>query len=109
MSAADHAVRAEDILRRQGEALARGRARINAQRQREAQHLRALIFDLAAADTQAGNPRRDRAGRVHRKLPKRPDGRRLVGARLVRKILAAIQHSVADSLARNRGLGENNQ
>ena len=91
MSAADHAVRAEDILRRQREALAAGRAKGNALRHREAQRLRVLVFDLATADAQAGRPALGRAGRIHRKLPLRHDGERIVGERLVRKILSAMQ------------------
>ena len=107
MSAADHFVRAEDVLRRQREALARGRAKVNAERQREARQLRVLVFELAAADEHSGRPARGRAGRIQRKLL-REYGRE-VGERLVRKILSAIQHRVADSLAPNSGLQENNQ
>lgn len=72
-------------------ALAEGRVVGNVRRRKSAQRLRVLIFDLAAADMEKGKPSRGRAGRVHRKLPLRPDGQRLVGERLVRKILSAMQ------------------
>lgn len=86
------ALRALEALRRQREALALGRAKGNAERHRKAQELRMLIVDLAAADMQKGKPTRGRAGRVHRKLPLRPDGKRIVGERLVRKIFSAMQN-----------------
>jgi len=86
------AFRALEALRRQREALAHGRRKGNAERQRKAQELRMLIVELAAADMQKGrHPARGRAGRVHKKLPLRPDGEPLVGERLVRKILAAMR------------------
>ena len=76
-------------LQRQREALARGREKVNAQRQRAARHLRVLIFDLAAADAaadaQAGKPAWGRAGRIARKLQGR------VGERHIRKILSALR------------------
>jgi hypothetical protein len=77
-------LRALEILRRQREGLAKGRARANTQRQREARRWHATIIDLADADTRAGNPPKGRAKRIAQKL------RGVRSERQIRRILAAV-------------------
>ena len=71
---------------------AKGRARANAATKEQAALNASVVAIHINADRQAGKPVRGRAGRISRKL------RGVLSERLVRKIIAALQMSGADSL-----------